>query len=98
MLRSRIIPFLLIHKGGLYKTTNFKQHKYIGDPLNAVRLFNEKEVDELVVVDIDASYKGNEPDYKLIKNLSMECRMPLCYGGSKSVDQFDRIISLGVKE
>ena len=99
MLRSRIIPFLLIHKGGFYKTTNFKQHKYIGDPLNAVRLFNEKEVDELVVVDIDASYKGNEPDYKLIKNLSMECRMPLCYGGGvKSVDQFDRIISLGVEK
>ena len=99
MLRSRIIPFLLIHKGGLYKTINFKQHKYIGDPLNAVRLFNEKEVDELVVVDIDASYKGNEPDYKLIKNLSMECRMPLCYGGGvKSVEQFDRIISLGVEK
>ncbi len=99
MLRSRIIPFLLIHKGGLYKTINFKQHKYIGDPLNAVRIFNEKEVDELVVIDIDASYLGNEPDYKLIKNLAMECRMPLCYGGGvKNVDQFEHIISLGVEK
>ena len=99
MLRSRIIPCLLIHKGGLYKTTNFKRHKYIGDPLNAVRIFNEKQVDELMIVDIDASYLGNEPDYKLIKNLAMECRMPLCYGGGvKSVEQFDHIISLGVEK
>lgn len=99
MLRSRIIPFLLIHKGGLYKTINFKKHKYIGDPINAVRIFNEKEVDELIVVDIDASYLGNEPDYKLIKNLAIECRMPLCYGGGvKNVEQFDRIIGLGVEK
>lgn len=99
MLRPRIIPCLLVHKGGLYKTVGFGQPKYVGDPLNAVRIFNEKEVDELMVVDIDASRQGHEPDYKLIANLALECRMPLCYGGGvKSVEQFDRIIGLGVEK
>lgn len=99
MLRPRIIPCLLIHKGGLYKTVNFGHPKYVGDPLNAVRIFNEKEVDELMVLDIDASRCGNEPDYKMIGNLALECRMPLCYGGGvKSVEHFDRIIGLGVEK
>jgi cyclase len=99
MLRPRIIPCLLVHKGGLYKTVEFGQPKYVGDPLNAVRIFNEKEVDELMVIDIDASRVGHEPDYKLIANLAHECRMPLCYGGGvKSVDQFDRIIGLGIEK
>lgn len=99
MLRPRIIPCLLIHKGGLVKTVGFGRPKYVGDPLNAVRIFNEKEVDELMVVDIDASRHGREPDYKLIANLALECRMPLCYGGGvKSVEQFDRIIGLGVEK
>ena len=99
MLRPRIIPCLLVHKGGLYKTIGFGQHKYIGDPLNAVRIFNEKEVDELMIIDIDASRHSHEPDYKLIANLALECRMPLCYGGGvKTVDQFDRIIGLGIEK
>lgn len=99
MLRPRIIPCLLVHKGGLYKTVNFGQPKYVGDPLNAVRIFNEKEVDELMVIDIDASRFGHEPDYKLIANLAQECRMPLCYGGGvNAVDQFDRIIGLGIEK
>jgi len=99
MLRPRIIPCLLVHQGGLYKTTHFERPKYVGDPLNAVRIFNEKEVDELMVVDIDASRYGNEPDYALISNLANECRMPLCYGGGvKSVEQIDRIIGLGVEK
>jgi cyclase len=99
MLRPRIIPCLLLHKGGLYKTVSFGQPKYVGDPLNAVRIFNEKEVDELMVIDIDASRLGHEPNYKLITNLALECRMPLCYGGGvKSVEQFDRIIGLGVEK
>lgn len=99
MLRPRIIPCLLIHRGGLYKTVGFAKPKYVGDPLNAVRIFNEKEVDELMVVDIDASRLGHEPDYKLIANLALECRMPLCYGGGvKTVEQFDRIIGLGVEK
>lgn len=99
MLRPRIIPCLLIHKGGLVKTVRFGTPKYVGDPLNAVRIFNEKEVDELMVIDIDASRYSREPDYKLIANLALECRMPLSYGGGvKTVEQFDRIISLGVEK
>lgn len=99
MLRPRIIPCLLVHKGGLVKTIGFGSPKYVGDPLNAVRIFNEKEVDELAVLDIDASRQGREPDYSLIANLALECRMPLCYGGGvKTVEQFERIISLGVEK
>ena len=99
MLRPRIIPVLLVHKGGLYKTVGFDKPKYVGDPLNAVRIFNEKEVDELMVVDIDATRLGREPDYTLIRNLAAECRMPLAYGGGvNSVEQFQRLISLGVEK
>jgi cyclase len=99
MLRPRIIPCLLIHNGGLVKTIRFGAPKYVGDPLNAVRIFNEKEVDELMVFDIDASRHLREPDYKLIGNLARECRMPLSYGGGvKTVEQFDRIIGLGVEK
>lgn len=99
MLRPRIIPCLLIHKGGLYKTVGFEKPKYVGDPLNAVRIFNEKEVDELMVVDIDATREGREPDYALIRNMAAECRMPLAYGGGvRTVEQFQRIIGLGVEK
>ncbi len=99
MLRPRIIPCLLVHKGGLVKTTRFAESKYVGDPLNAVRIFNEKQVDELIVADIDATVLGREPDYTMIANLASECRMPLCYaGGVKTVEQIDRIIALGVEK
>lgn len=99
MLRPRIIPFLLIHNGGLVKTVRFADPKYVGDPLNAVRIFNEKEVDELVVADMDATVAGREPNYQLIANLAAECRMPLCYaGGVKTPEQVERIISLGVEK
>ncbi len=99
MLRPRLIPCLLVHKGGLVKTKSFTAPKYVGDPLNAVRIYNEKEVDELVVLDIDASVAGREPDYVLIRNLAAECRMPLCYGGGvKTVAQAERIIGLGVEK
>ena len=99
MLRPRIIPSLLIHKGGLVKTTLFANHKYIGDPLNAVRIFNEKEVDELFIADIDATTSGREPDYCMLAKLASECRMPLCYaGGIKKLDQIERIIALGIEK
>jgi cyclase len=99
MLRPRIIPCLLVHDRGLVKTVNFATPKYVGDPLNAVRIFNEKEVDELIVLDIDATREKREPDFKLIQNLAAECRMPLCYGGGiKTVDQATRIIKLGVEK
>jgi cyclase len=99
MLRPRIIPCLLIHKGGLVKTVGFDKPKYVGDPLNAVRIFNEKEVDELMVVDIDATRQQRDPDYALIAKLAAECRMPLAYGGGvHTVEQVERLISLGVEK
>ena len=99
MLRSRIIPCLLVRDKGLVKTVQFKEHKYRGDPINAVRIFNEKESDELMVLDIDATRLDREPDYKMIENLAAECRMPLCYGGGvKTVEQAQRIFSLGVEK
>jgi cyclase len=99
MLRPRIIPCLLIHDKGLVKSVQFKDHKYVGDPINAVRIFNEKECDELMVLDIDATILDREPDYKMIENLATECRMPLCYGGGiKTAEQAQRIFSLGVEK
>ena len=99
MLRPRITPCLLIHKGGLVKTVGFTNPKYVGDPVNAVKIFNEKESDELIVVDIDASRNGVEPNYRLIGQIAVECRMPLCYGGGvKTADQARRIIALGVEK
>ncbi|EYU14235.1 AglZ/HisF2 family acetamidino modification protein [Photorhabdus aegyptia] len=99
MLRPRIIPCLLVHKGGLVKTQGFKSPKYVGDPINAVKIFNEKEADELIVLDIDASVNEVEPNYELIAKLAAECRMPLCYGGGiTTVDQASRIIDLGVEK
>lgn len=99
MLRPRIIPCLLIRNKGLVKTEKFKDGKYIGDPLNAVKIFNEKEVDELIVLDIDASVERREPDFDLIRMLAMESRMPLCYGGGvRTIEQVKRIISLGIEK
>jgi cyclase len=99
MLRPRIVPCLLIHQGGLVKTQIFKDPKYVGDPINAVKIFNEKEADELIVFDIDATIEGREPDFKLIAKLAAECCMPLCYGGGvKTASQVARIIDLGVEK
>ena len=99
MLRPRIIPCLLIHQGGLVKTVGFKDPKYVGDPINAVKIFNEKQADELIVVDMDATVNGVEPDYKAIEHMALECRMPLCYGGGvQTAEQAKRIIGLGVEK
>ncbi len=99
MLRPRITPCLLVHNGGLVKTVTFRSPKYVGDPINAVRIFNEKEADELIVLDIDATTKGAEPNFKMIADLAAECRMPLCYGGGiKTVEHAKRIIALGVEK
>jgi len=99
MLRPRITPCLLVRDGGLVKTVRFKDAKYVGDPINAVKIFNEKESDELVVLDIDATKKNAEPDFKMIARLAVECRMPLCYGGGiKTAQQAKRIIGLGVEK
>jgi len=99
MLRPRIIPCLLVHQGGLVKTQAFKDPKYVGDPINAVRIFNEKEADELMVLDIDATVKNVAPDFALIAKLAAECRMPLCYGGGvTTAEQAARIIDMGVEK
>lgn len=99
MLRSRIIPCLLVHNKGLVKTVQFKDPKYVGDPINAVKIFNEKEVDELIVLDIDATAEGRGPDFNLIRNIAVECRMPFCYGGGvKTVEQAKKIINLGAEK
>lgn len=99
MLRPRITPCLLVHKAGLVKTVGFKVPKYVGDPINAVKIFNEKEADELIVLDIDATVNNAEPNYRMIANLAAECRMPLCYGGGiKTPEQAKRIVSLGVEK
>jgi cyclase len=99
MLRARIIPCLLVHKKGLVKTKKFSDPKYVGDPINAVKIFNEKEVDELIVLDIDATVEERQPDLEMIKNLANECRMPFCYGGGiTTVEQAKKIISLGAEK
>jgi cyclase len=99
VLRPRVIPCLLVSNNGLVKTVGFANPKYVGDPINAVRIFNEKEVDELMVLDIDATREQREPDYELIEHLAAECRMPLCYGGGvTSREQIERIVALGVEK
>lgn len=99
MLKPRIIPTLLLKDGGLVKTTKFDHPRYIGDPINAVKIFNEKEADELILIDIDASQMGKEPDYRLIERIANECRMPLSVGGGiKTLDQANRILGFGVEK
>ncbi|MEJ8674912.1 AglZ/HisF2 family acetamidino modification protein [Chromobacterium amazonense] len=99
MLRPRIIPCLLVHRGGLVKTQCFKEPKYVGDPINAVRIFNEKEADELMVLDIDATANKVPPDFALIAKLAAECRMPLSYGGGvTTAEQAARIVDMGVEK
>ncbi|MDB2521415.1 AglZ/HisF2 family acetamidino modification protein [Planktomarina temperata] len=99
MLQPRLIPCLLIHKNGLVKTIKFENPKYVGDPINAVRIFNEKVVDELLVIDIDATTHGRSPNFKMIANLARECRMPLTYGGGvTTLEQIQNLIGLGVEK
>ena len=99
MLRPRIIPCLLIKNNGLVKTVNFSQEKYIGDPINAVKIFNEKLVDELMILDIDATVKNLDPNYELIRKIAAESQMPISYtGGIKSVEQVKKIIGYGVEK
>ena len=88
-----------MRRGGLVKTRRFKDAKYVGDPVNAIRIFNEKEVDELMVLDIVASKEGMEPDYRMIGQFAGECFMPLCYGGGiRTLDHAQRIFALGVEK
>lgn len=95
----RLIPVLLLKGKGLVKTTGFKNPVYVGDPINAVRIFNEKEVDELVLCDIEASTQQREPNYAWIKDIVSECFMPVGYGGGiRNMDQIRKIFDLGVEK
>lgn len=99
MLQVRIIPCLLLKNGGLVKTIGFAEPKYVGDPINAMRIFNEKEVDELILLDIDASRQGREPEYARIQEIVSEAFMPIAYGGGvTTVEQAQRLITLGVEK
>ena len=99
MLKTRVIPCLLLREGGLVKTVRFKSEKYIGDPINAVRIFNEKEVDELIFLDIDASRENRTPDIRLIQDIATECFMPFAYGGGiTTIDQIKSILRAGVEK
>ena len=99
MKYSRIIPLLQIKSGSLVKTVQFKNPVYIGDPVNAIRIFNEKEVDELIILDITATQEHREPNYNLIRDIAGECFMPLCYGGGiTSIDQIKTIFNSGVEK
>ena len=98
-LEARIIPVLLLHKGGLYKTKQFKNPKYVGDPINAVRILNEKEVDELLILDIDCSAENKEPNYALIEEIVSEAFMPVGYGGGiANLEIAKKVFQLGVEK
>lgn len=99
MLKTRVIPCLLLQDGGIVKTKKFKNPRYIGDPINVVKILNEKEVDELIFLDIDASKDDKEPDYELIKTITNECFMPFSYGGGiTSLKQASTLFNLGVEK
>lgn len=99
MLNHRVIPCLLLSNDGLVKTQQFSKPKYVGDPINAIRIFNEKEVDELMVLDIDASKARRSPNFELIEQLAGECFMPLCYGGGiKTLSDAKTLFGLGIEK
>lgn len=99
MKRVRVIPLLLIRKGGLVKSVQFKDYKYVGDPINAVKIFNEKEVDEIVILDISATAEKRPPDIRQVKEIASEAFMPLGYGGGISkLDEIKELITAGVEK
>jgi len=98
-MRHRIIPILLLKNNGLYKGIHFKDHKYVGDPINAVKIFNDKEVDELVFLDINASCEQKEPNYNILRDIASECFMPLAYGGGvSSLEMIKEILRVGIEK
>ena len=99
MLIPRVIPCLLLKGTGLVKTVRFKDPVYLGDPRNTIKIFNEKEVDELVILDITATQEGKEPNYELLSELTSECFMPLGYGGGiRNLNQIEKLFKLGVEK
>ena len=99
MLQTRVIPVLLLKNRGLYKGVKFKNHKYVGDPINTVKIFNDKEVDELVLLDIEASRYNKLIDFQFIQEIATEAFMPLAYGGGiRSLDDAKKLFSIGVEK
>lgn len=99
MVRKRFIPCLLLRDGGLVKTEKFKKHKYVGDPINAVKIFNDKEVDELIFLDIDASKQKKGPNLNVLNDLASECFMPFAYGGGiSSLGQIEQLLKIGIEK
>src|SRR5947207_2508732 len=99
MLRPRVIPVLLMKGRGLYKTRRFKEPTYVGDPVNTLRIFNDKEVDEIVVLDIGATPDGKAPAIDMIEEMATEGFMPLAYGGGvRSLEQVRGILKRGVEK
>jgi cyclase len=99
MPNERLIPCLLIRSGGLYKTIRFKSPTYLGDPINAVKIFSDKEADEIMVMDIGATSENCGPDFELVSDIANQAFMPVCYGGGVStLSQMERLYSLGVEK
>ena len=99
MIRPRVIPCLLLLNKGLVKTVKFKDPKYLGDPINIVRIFNDKEVDELVFLDITATVENRPPSFDLLRNIASECFMPLGYGGGiRNMDDIKKLLGIGIEK
>ena len=99
MIKPRVIPALLLKGQGLVKTVKFKEPKYLGDPINIVRIFNDKEVDELVLLDITATPEKRGPQFDLLKNIASEAFIPLAYGGGiRSMDDVKKLLSIGIEK
>ena len=99
MLMTRVMPCLLLKNGSLVKTVKFKDPGYIGDPINAIRIFNEKEVDELIFLDISATVEKRQPPFKVLSEIASECFMPVTYGGGvRDVETIRQILSLGIEK
>lgn len=99
MLMTRVMPCLLLKNGALVKTVKFKDPAYIGDPINAIRIYNEKEVDELIFLDIGATIEKREPPYRVLSDIASECFMPVTYGGGvRDTESIRRILSLGIEK
>jgi cyclase len=99
MLMPRVMPCLLLKDGGLVKTVKFKDPGYIGDPINAIRIYNEKEVDELIFLDITATLEKRQPPFKVLSEIASECFMPVAYGGGvRDLETIRQILSLGIEK
>lgn len=99
MLIARVIPSLLLKKNGLVKSVKFRKHRYVGDPINAIRIFNEKEVDELIFLDITATTEKRKPPFNIIRQIASECFMPVCYGGGiKEIDDIRKTLGIGIEK